>query len=230
MRELNDEMPPWHSEAAAPAVEISTLSAFDVDKWWIVDTGCKRDLVKKSKAMCLPSHIEAALNVSLSTGGGTINSDKQLKCAMHMGDFIARIKAYLMSNSPSVMSVGARVCVFGFIFVWFPGFSPGLITPNGLVIALNEHNYIPYISARVVLDAMRNPDGASRKVGVEVCHGELRLCDKILVGDLAFVKRDKHEEVAMPATEGASSSSTARWIEEPNEDAPAQVVRPWFTL
>ena len=139
-----------------------------------------------------------------------------------LGDFIARIKAYLMSNSPSVMSVGARVCVFGFIFVWFPGFSPGLITPNGLVIALNEHNYIPYISARVVLDAMRNPDQASRKVGVEVCHGELRLCDKILVGDLAFVKRDKHEEVAMPATEGASSSSTARWIEEPNEDAPAQ--------
>ena len=44
MRELSDEMPFWHSElseAAAPAVDTCTLSAFDVDRWWIVDTGCR---------------------------------------------------------------------------------------------------------------------------------------------------------------------------------------------
>ena len=68
--------------------------------------------------------------------------------------------------------------------MWFPGFSPGLVSPKGLVIALHEYNNVLYISVRVVLDAMRNPDAAHRKVGVSVCHGELKLCGRVLGGRL----------------------------------------------
>ena len=79
---------------------------------------------------------------------------------MNLDGYIARIKAYLFKNSPSVISVGARVCLLGFAFVWFPGFSPGVIAPNGMVIALFEKFRIPYISARVIHDAMRDQDNA----------------------------------------------------------------------
>lgn len=139
---------------------------------------------------------------------------------MNMGDLLARIKAYLLSNSPSAMSVGARVCVPGSIFIWFPGFSPGLVALNGLVNALNEHNYMPYISARVVLDAMRNPDQAFRKVGFEVCHSELRLCDCILVGDPAFTKSGQHATAAMPGPDGSSSSTRGEHGPEMETKAP----------
>jgi len=126
---------------------------------------------------------------------------------MNLDGYIARIKAYLLKNSPSVISVGARVCLSGFAFVWFPGFSPGIIAPNGMVIALLEKFRIPYISARVIHDAMRDQDNACHQVGVCVHHGELKLCERILVGDLAFTERGECEEVAMPATEGGSASS-----------------------
>ena len=122
--ELNVGMPYWHSEiheAAAPAVETSTLSAFDVDKWWIVDTGCRRDFVQKSKAMLFDRHIEAALNVSLDTGAGKVETDQALSCAMNLGDFVAKVRAYLMKNSPSVISVGARVCLYGYVLYGFLG-------------------------------------------------------------------------------------------------------------
>ena len=114
-----------------------------------------QDLTQASKATRFSRHIEAALNVSLNTGGGRVDTDQTLACSMNLNGFIAKIRAYLMKNSPSVVSVGKRVCTYGFAFVWFPGLSPGLITPNGMVIALHEYKNMPYISARTVLDAMR---------------------------------------------------------------------------
>ena len=74
-------MPFWHSElseAAAPAVDTYTLSALEVDRWWIADTGCRRDLVQKSKAMRFSNHIEAALDGSLDTGGGKVDTVRHL--------------------------------------------------------------------------------------------------------------------------------------------------------
>ena len=212
-REINVEVPQGHSglyEAAAPAVETLTLSAFDVDKWWIVDTGCRRDLMQKSKAMMFSRHIEAALNVTLDTGAGKVDSDEALSCAMNLGDFVAKVRAYLLKTTPSVISVGARVCVYGYAFVWFPGFVPGIVTPMGLVIALHEYNGIPYISARTVLEAMRNPDRSQRKVGVSVHNSELSLCARIFVGDSAITDHVDYGEAAMPGPEASTTSSSTR--------------------
>ena len=91
-REINGDLIQGLYEAAAPAVETSTLSAFDVDKWWIVDTGCRRDLVQKSTAMMFSRHIDAALNVSLDTGAGKVDSDEALSCAMNLGDFVRKLE------------------------------------------------------------------------------------------------------------------------------------------
>ena len=155
-------------EAAAPAVESQLLSAFDVDTWWIVDTGSGRDLAEASKCKPFKWYISAALEVVLKTGGGKVKSDVALNCAMNLDGFISRVNAYQVKNAPSVISVGARVCRYGFAFVWFPGFLPGLIAPNGCVIALHEIHNMPYISARVIYDAIRDPETAQRKVGVSV--------------------------------------------------------------
>ena len=83
----------WHSEAVAPAVKTPTLSGCGVDKWWVVDTGCGQDLVQRPKAMKLSQHMEAALSVSLDTGGGKVDTYQTLKCAMKIGGFIARVRA-----------------------------------------------------------------------------------------------------------------------------------------
>ena len=119
-----------------------------------------------------------------------------------------------MKNFPSVMTVGARVCLYGFAFVWFPGKSPGLVAPTGTVIALHEHNHIPYISARVIYDAMRNPDRAHRKTGVLVCNGELKLYGTILVGDSAVTVSDDYGEAAMPGKEVLTPSSSSKFWED----------------
>ena len=172
-------------EAAAPAVETRTLSAFDVDDMWIVDTGSGRDLVKMSKGSRFSSFIVAALMVSLNTGGGRVDSSEALSCSMNLDDYMMRIHAYLLTNTPSVISIGVRVNQQGFAFVWFPGYHPGIITANGLVIALITRNNMPYISARVIHDAIRDPEKSSRKVGARVRDGELELYGMIAIGELA---------------------------------------------
>ena len=83
------------------------------------------------------------------------------------------------------------------------------MTPKGLVIALTQFNDIPYISARAVLDAMRNPDPTHKIVGVSVCNSELKLCGRILVGESAFTKHDEYGEAAMPGAEVSTSSSSS---------------------
>ena len=196
-------------EAAAPAVEIHNLSAFDVDETWMVDSGSGRDLIGSSKCNHFPGYICAALEVALSTGGGSVRSTKALECIMNLGGFIARIKAYVLKGRiPTVISIGARVCGYGYVFVWFPGRCPGIVAPNGLVIALIERHNTPHISARCIYDAIRDPQHTEQRVGVCVRDGELQLVGVILVGELALSSDAQYEEAAMPTSEGGATSST----------------------
>ena len=89
--------------------------------------------------------------------------------------------------------------------MWFPGFSAGLVSPQGLVIALREYNNIQYFLARIVLDALRNRGAAHRKVGVSVFNGKFILCGRVFLGDSAFAKHDEYGEAAMPGSEKSSS-------------------------
>ena len=103
-----------------------------------------------------------------------------------------------------------------------PGVFSGAGFTKGLVIALREYNNIPYISARTVLDAMRNRDAAHRKVGVSVHNGELVLCGRVFLGDSAFAKHDEYGEAAMPGSE--KSSSSKHWPEGQDENTERELV------
>ena len=49
-------------------------------------------------------------------------------------------------------------------------------------------------------------------MGVSVCHGELKLCGRVLVGDPAFAEQDEYGEAAMPGSERSSSSK--HWADQ----------------
>ena len=57
------------------------------------------------------------------------------------------INAYVLDDTPSVLSVGKRCMKQGYGFVWPPGDNPFMINPDGKRISLFVNGDIPYVRA-----------------------------------------------------------------------------------
>ena len=55
------------------------------------------------------------------------------------------IEPYILTDTPSVISVGDRAMNKGYSFVWIAGRNPYWITPEGKIITLEVLRDIPYL-------------------------------------------------------------------------------------
>ena len=67
------------------------------------------------------------------------------KLRLTLGTFDMTSQAYVLDDTPSVMSLGKRCMEEGYSFVWPSGQMPFMVTKNGERIDLTIHDNIPYV-------------------------------------------------------------------------------------
>ena len=113
------------------------------DRRFILDSGSGHDLISARKAermnlkqrTCDPIMFHTA-NVSTAT---------QTEAEIDLGTFDMTSQAYVLDDTPSVMSLGKRCMEEGYSFVWPSGKMPFMVTKNGERIDLTIHDNIPYV-------------------------------------------------------------------------------------
>ncbi|CAE7749097.1 GIP [Symbiodinium sp. CCMP2456] len=114
---------------------------------FLMDTGCGHDLISQRKVEKhgLETLVSPESGVSFQTANGNTAADlmsnfKTKSCA-------ETINAYVLDDTPSVLSVGKRCMQQGYGFVWPPGKDPFMINPEGKRISLFVHGDIPHVRA-----------------------------------------------------------------------------------
>jgi len=118
----------------------------DLRRAWLCDTGCPYDLTARSN---LPSdalvHIHPADEpVELETANGLVNVDEQV--TLQINGITEQIEAYLMEESPDVLSIGSRCELHGYGFHWEPySKKPYFVDPDGKRVTLVSVDQCPYL-------------------------------------------------------------------------------------
>ena len=113
---------------------------------FLMDTGCGHDLISQRK---VEKHgLETLVSeeaISFQTANGITNTD--LISNFQTESFTEPINAYVLDDTPSVLSVGKRCMKQGYGFIWPPGENPFMINPEGKRISLFVNGDIPYVRA-----------------------------------------------------------------------------------
>ena len=113
---------------------------------FLMDTGCGHDLISQRK---VEKHgLETLVSeeaISFQTANGVTNTD--LISNFQTESFTEPINAYVLDDTPSVLSVGKRCMKQGYGFVWPPGENPFMINPEGKRISLFVNGDTPYVRA-----------------------------------------------------------------------------------
>ena len=146
----------WIEAPSAPAVpppaDSPCIPIFSLDSRWLIDTGsgmdlCGKRLLTHRDASDVPEAIVEGKPMTFNTANGPYKAKKQVlidvsSLGPSWGDITA---AYIMNDTPAVLSVGKRVCNEGFSFLWLHGKTPCFITPDGSIIPFDVQNDCPYI-------------------------------------------------------------------------------------
>ena len=111
---------------------------------FLMDDGCGDDLISKHKVRkhgleTLVS--QEAVSFQFQTARGVTNTD--LISNFQTESFTEPINAYVLDDTPSVLSAGKRCMKQGYGFVWPPGSDPFMISPDGKRISLFVNGDIP---------------------------------------------------------------------------------------
>jgi hypothetical protein len=144
---------------AAPGANVragSTIKAehdFGVRRW-LADTGCGHDLV--STSVVLKGGGKAYIRVRapkyFNTANRIIAVARGMTMCMPQLDEMAEIMR--LTNTPSVLSIGARCMTMGYAFFW-PPFSdhPFFVKPDGTEVIMDVEGNIPYLTGETTDDA-----------------------------------------------------------------------------
>ena len=130
--------------ACEPDVLCLTVPILERDRRFILDSGSGHDLISQKKAQRMELDTFACDEICFHTANGTTSTTTQ--ATIDMGTFTKKPQAYVLQDSPSVMSLGKRCQDEGYSFIWPTARAPYLIAPNGRKIPLIVRDYIPYIS------------------------------------------------------------------------------------
>jgi len=114
-------------------------------KRWLVDTGCPLDLIAEYEiGQDEKEYIKPATDsVRLNTANGITKANRIIKYRVDgMED---GIEAFVLSSTPTVMSVGKRCMERGYDFIWKAGETPYLVPPSGRRMMLDVINNMPYL-------------------------------------------------------------------------------------
>ena len=111
-----------------------------------MDTGCGHDLISQKK---IAKHELETLAtpepVSFQTANGIIDTD--LVSNFQTESFAEPINAYVLDDTPSVLSIGKRCMNQNYSFLWPPGRDPFVINPEEKRISLFVNGDIHYVRA-----------------------------------------------------------------------------------
>lgn len=129
---------------AAPAIQGGRPSILSVADDWIFDSGCGNDLVSKEMVSKWSDYIGHTHAVDFHTAGGLSKTSRVLK--MNIPVFMDEpVMAYIMDNTPAVLSMGRRVREKRLRSIWVSGRDPVAIRPDLDVVVMKVWGDIPYI-------------------------------------------------------------------------------------
>ena len=99
-----------------------TVPATDRDRRFIMDTGSGHDLISKRKVDRMDLEVYDADVVNFHTANGVTSTTTMAK--IDLGTFDDTIRAHVLEDTPSVLSVGKRCMDEGFTFTWPMGSHP----------------------------------------------------------------------------------------------------------
>ena len=113
------------------------------DRRFILDSGSGHDLISARKAERMNLKIRPCDPIMFHTANGSTAT--HTKAEIDLGTFDLTSQAYVLDDTPSVMSLGKRCMEEGYSFIWPSGKMPFMITKNGERIDLTIHDNIPYV-------------------------------------------------------------------------------------
>ena len=113
------------------------------DRRFILDSGSGHDLISARKAERMNLKRRTCDPIMFHTANGSTAT--QTEAEIDLGTFDMTSQAYVLDDTPSVMSLGKRCMEEGYSFVWPSGKMPFMITKNGERIDLTIHDNIPDI-------------------------------------------------------------------------------------
>ena len=113
------------------------------DRRFILDSGSGHDLISARKAERMNLKQRTCDPIMFHTANGSAAT--QTKAEIDLGTFDMTSHAYVLDDTPSVMSLGKRCMEEGYSFVWPSGKMPFMITKDGERIDLTIHDNIPYV-------------------------------------------------------------------------------------
>ena len=113
------------------------------DRRFILDSGSGHDLISARKAERMNLKKRVCDPIMFHTANGSTAT--QTEAEIDLGTFDEISQAYVLDDTPSVMSLGKRCMEEGYSFVRPSGKMPFMITKNGERIDLTIHDNIPYI-------------------------------------------------------------------------------------
>ena len=113
------------------------------DRRFILDSGSGHDLISARKAERMNLKKRTCDPIMFHTANGSTAT--QTEAEIDLGTFDMTSHAYVLDDTPSVMSLGKRCMEEGYSFVWPSGKMPFMITKEGERIDLTIHDDIPYI-------------------------------------------------------------------------------------
>ena len=119
-------------------------SAPTIDMEWIADTGSAQDLVSKNEIQGV-SDFESSKPVNMMTANGPNYADRQSR--IYIPSIGSTTEPYVLSDSPSVLSVGQKCMDEGFDFVWRANCRPYFRDPEGNKVYMDVRHNVPYLKS-----------------------------------------------------------------------------------
>ena len=134
-RMIRENVPDQMPAMPGPQIEIR----------WLADTGCPFDLVGMHDIPAQDRrHIKnGRTQHSLQTANGVAGTQGRVDATVESLD--EDIEAFVMGNTPSIVSIGRRCADFGYSFRWDAFETPVLICPSGRTVRLDVINNVPYL-------------------------------------------------------------------------------------
>ena len=183
---------------------------------FLMDTGCGHDLISQKK---IEKHdLETLVTpepISFQTANGVKDTD--LVSNFQAESFKEPINAYVLSDTPSVLSIGKRCMNQNYGLVWPPGREPFMIDPEGKRISLFVNGDIPYV--RVGSSKSLAHDDAEATAVLNVLNGKANIKAEVAAATEAVPGEVDDEEEA--GDEHARPSDPDPH-EVPDEEEPAE--------
>ena len=134
-----------------------TVPVEERDKKFIMDSGSGHDPIAQKKVDRMDMEMYEDEMVNFHTANGVTSTSKTTDIQFNV--FEEPVRAHVLEDTPSVLSMGKRCLEQGYIFVWPSGKDPFMIDNNGLMINMRVKDHIPYVS----LDQVKER-GNSKKI------------------------------------------------------------------